>query len=347
MGFFSLRKSFVVKGGRTNAQPAPLWSHEPQGNLVITFTPTTPWAMFPPHVQTLDHPRIFRSYRRFLRSRCNVASGSHLLPSDHFDVWHKLTLQHHCLPFGPDEPPQCDVIRVTPPAHDNTGRLRNPWVPLFMYDETATGIQRYRAGRVRATFMPPNHLKKLYPKPLALVKLFTPFRRDTTETHGTYTTMPSLSSPSDRRIAAIPIDRFAMACPALLKHATCGYPWPPVPACSNESFIFSYLFGLHMSPDARLNENPRLRLHSRRVGAPTPELNPRYAFAMLVKVLRRDWLPEFPEKPYSAPERSWHPEDLVELIDITCQAQLQMMRNTFNLGNQYVETWFHTFYKGV
>ncbi|CAE6368386.1 unnamed protein product [Rhizoctonia solani] len=188
----------------------------PRPLLSIALQPTVPRVSGTTLVDTYGASDLMPALTRFLRPKCLAVGEDHyLLPTDRFDVWHKLTLHHDVLPFAPDEPAQRDVIRVKPPVRDHAGRLRDAGVfdvALVLDKPQAFGLKRYRAGRVRALFTLPRRLQHLHPGPLAYVELFAGFRPDQSATHAMYTTTRLGSLADGRRCAVVPIERISMAC---------------------------------------------------------------------------------------------------------------------------------------
>ncbi|KAG9088687.1 hypothetical protein FRC06_001914, partial [Ceratobasidium sp. 370] len=84
----------------------------------------------------------------FLRALCRfilIKTGQQplILPSDHFDVWHKLTLNHLLLPFAPSEPCHHDIVRAHPVVQDMAGRIKDAGIfdtALFTTDLDRFGL---------------------------------------------------------------------------------------------------------------------------------------------------------------------------------------------------------------
>ncbi|KAF8597217.1 hypothetical protein BDV93DRAFT_479616 [Ceratobasidium sp. AG-I] len=136
-----------------------------------------------------------------------------VFPSDTFDVWHKLTLDHQPVPFAPNEPSHQDVIRIRPSDNDEYGR-QAPGLfdtAIFLYRPQAVGLSRYRAGRVRALFTLPPRLQSTYSGRLAYVELFTRFTAPDSLAHGMHTVSQDLKD-GQRRGMIIPVEQLAMAC---------------------------------------------------------------------------------------------------------------------------------------
>ncbi|KAG9074686.1 hypothetical protein FS749_013730 [Ceratobasidium sp. UAMH 11750] len=157
---------------------------------------------------------LIRALRRFLLPIAQRRGEDLiLLPSDHFNVWHKLTLDHSCLPFAPNQPCHRDVVRAHPAVRDATGWVTTAGVfntVLFSVDPEGIGLNRYRAGRVCAMFTLPPSLQHLYPYPLAYVEFFTPFVPDATS-HRLYRTSQAYLD-GHRAFAAFPLSWIVMAC---------------------------------------------------------------------------------------------------------------------------------------
>jgi hypothetical protein len=90
---------------------------------------------------------LTQALKRFLAPRARALNEQqvYILPSDHFDVWHKLSLHHLPLPFSPDEPLHRDVIRAQAPIFDDRGRVKRPGVfdtALVLKDPDEFGLHR-------------------------------------------------------------------------------------------------------------------------------------------------------------------------------------------------------------
>ncbi|KAG9082908.1 hypothetical protein FRC06_004778 [Ceratobasidium sp. 370] len=155
-----------------------------------------------------------QALKKFLRPYTH--SRYYIVPSDYFDVWHKLTLYHLPLSFAPDEPSQCDVIRARPIACDTRGRVLRRREPafdtaLFLHDRHQFGLHRYRAGRVRAIFRLPERLHYLYSGELVYLELFTPFNPNPSSVHGLHTTSHA-NAIGKRQCIVVPIQDIALGC---------------------------------------------------------------------------------------------------------------------------------------
>ncbi|QRV99162.1 Zn-finger protein [Ceratobasidium sp. AG-Ba] len=160
---------------------------------------------------------------------------SPLLPSDRFNVWHKAVLKHVPLPFAPAQPCHRDMIRAQPPVHDNAGRVTKPGVfdtALFSCDPVAFGLNRYRAGRVRAIFTLPSRLHHVHSGPLVFLDFFKPFESNPTSTHGLHRTMP-LDSGSCASLV-LPLGWLGMSC-----HLAPDFSSPPSPTTIRQRFLFN------------------------------------------------------------------------------------------------------------
>ncbi|KAG9103180.1 hypothetical protein FRC07_010067 [Ceratobasidium sp. 392] len=171
-------------------------------------------------------PRIIPAITAFLNHRIGIPTHDVLLsPHNYLDVWHKLYLYHQPLPFAPFDPLRRDVVRASPPPARDTNNWLNAgaWdVALYLKKPNLTrssgderekhGIQRYRAGRVRAFFTLPAHLKYMYPGQLAYVELFAPFESIVSPFNGMHSTQPDLDARDRRRHLVIPVSDIALAC---------------------------------------------------------------------------------------------------------------------------------------
>ena len=96
-------------------------------------------------IDTYGATDLIRSLTQFLKPFPRENSFKPVIfPSDSFDVWHKLTLDHQLVPFAPNEPPHQDVIRIRLSDTKQYGRQ----VPglfdtaMFLYRPQATGLSR-------------------------------------------------------------------------------------------------------------------------------------------------------------------------------------------------------------
>ncbi|EUC56496.1 hypothetical protein RSOL_181130 [Rhizoctonia solani AG-3 Rhs1AP] len=202
------------------------WEASPTGQC-IDLDPDWSVAIKP----TLSHVAghcLIQSYGAVdLVSRVNdwleetIAAG--LLPplqfvtADHtFNVWHKVYLRHQPLVFDPDQPPRRDTVRAkpAPPVREGSKRDAPPGTfdtVLFLARPDETGIFWYRAGRVRAIFSLPPHLRDSYPDPLVYLDLFAPFPKSLAISHGMYTTTHD-EYRGTRRTLVIPVAWLVSAC---------------------------------------------------------------------------------------------------------------------------------------
>ncbi|KAG8773834.1 hypothetical protein FRC12_002290 [Ceratobasidium sp. 428] len=188
--------------------------HHPWPEFAIAMRPTR-HATLSQLVDDYGTTSLERALHSFLRPYARDNTWF-LLPHDDFNVWHKLTLYHHPLPFAPDEARQRDVIRVRPALRDQRGRSLLRIEPvfdtaLFLHDSSKFGIHRYRAGRVRAILQLPKRLQEMYSGVLAYLELFTPFDAEPAPEHLLHATSHARSGQT-RQYAVIPIERIVMGC---------------------------------------------------------------------------------------------------------------------------------------
>ncbi|KAG8718083.1 hypothetical protein FRC09_013184 [Ceratobasidium sp. 395] len=188
----------------------------PTPELAIAMNPTTRATMSELTAGDYGATSLARALKTFLRSYA-TSPYSKVLPHEQLNVWHKLALYHYPLSFAPDEPAQRDVIRARPAVRDARGRVLYRHEPafdtaLFIHDRREFGLQRYRAGRVRAIFRLPKRLHYLYDRELVYLELFTPFNAQPSPVHRLHTTSASRASPDTRRGMVVPIEDIALAC---------------------------------------------------------------------------------------------------------------------------------------
>ncbi|KAG8735173.1 hypothetical protein FRC10_010905 [Ceratobasidium sp. 414] len=172
---------------------------------------------------------------RFLRRLPTTRRGSDL-PLDQQDVvpvWTRCRLTHKRLPFLPSVEPQIDRIRTVLPSVDSEGRVKRPGafdVVLFEPEDNtgANGLHRkwldfvslvalliqlkgFQAGRIRAIFELPHHLKPYYNQKLAYLELFRPFSAGQQFLTNLHTTSHMMNG-TRRCAAVVPLSRLRMAC---------------------------------------------------------------------------------------------------------------------------------------
>ncbi|KAG9106241.1 hypothetical protein FRC07_008895 [Ceratobasidium sp. 392] len=163
---------------------------------------------------------ITSAITNFVTNRLNVPEHDVMLSRNHqLVVWHRLYLHHQPLPFAPFEPPRRDVVRASPPTLGPQGREKKPGVwdtALYLErpnrfdnsglnDSDKHGIQRYRAGRVRAFFKLPGHLRDHYPGQLAYLEVFDAFDSAPSSFSRMHSTKPAFDSRGRRRTIVVPI----------------------------------------------------------------------------------------------------------------------------------------------
>ncbi|KAG8769803.1 hypothetical protein FRC12_004732, partial [Ceratobasidium sp. 428] len=186
----------------------------PRPTLKMAVQPTRPRRTGHHLVSTYGTTDLIRSLDRFLKPLARDAGvNCRIFLSDTFDVWHILNLYHASIPFAPDEHLHRDAIRIRPPSTDTHGsRVKGLFdTALFLHRPQAFGLQRYRAGRVRAIFTLPSRLQSLYSGRLAYVELFTPFKNPVSSIHGMHSVSHDLKD-GQRRGLIIPVEQVAMAC---------------------------------------------------------------------------------------------------------------------------------------
>ncbi|KAG9123618.1 hypothetical protein FRC07_014486, partial [Ceratobasidium sp. 392] len=179
---------------------------------------------------------IIPAITSFLGRRLNQPSHNILISRhNRIHVWHKLYLHHESLSFAPFDPQRRDVVRASPRLRRS--QYRPPKEPVWdvaLYNEKLNrlrsnediyekhGLQRYRAGRVRALFTLPGHLKYLFSGPLAYVEVFAPFDASVSPFSGMHATRPELDSHGQRRVLVIPVSDIMLACHLAPKFHTTG-----------------------------------------------------------------------------------------------------------------------------
>lgn len=111
----------------------------------------------------------------------------------------------------------------------------------------------YRAGRVRAIFALPHHLRSWYSEPLVYLDLFSRFSTSRTPFHGMHTTSHDLDDVRRRRSIVLPLSDVVAACHLApqLKHFKAANPFRPYDdyLSTAQHFFFNhysnhFIFGL-------------------------------------------------------------------------------------------------------
>ncbi|KDN43805.1 hypothetical protein RSAG8_05798, partial [Rhizoctonia solani AG-8 WAC10335] len=155
----------------------------PNPTRYLAATPTVTNIRIRDVVNDYQASNFISGITSFLTRRCGVDRHNVLVsPENYVNVWHKLYLRHPAPLFAPFDPIRRDVVRAKPPKRGEPGiwdvalylerpnRLR---ASNDIYEKH--GIERYRAGRVRAISTLPSQLRLFYPGPLAYLDVFTPF----------------------------------------------------------------------------------------------------------------------------------------------------------------------------
>jgi hypothetical protein len=134
----------VEVGGETEASDLPLEVEYPHPIHALAMWPTQKGLCERDLIDQYGASDLLPALKVFLgQSPCG--QRLFLLPSDLFDVWHKLTLNHLPLFFAPDEPLHRDVVRAQPAIADGHGGLRRQPTfdtALFLKDPDAFGPHR-------------------------------------------------------------------------------------------------------------------------------------------------------------------------------------------------------------
>ncbi|KAG8713982.1 hypothetical protein FRC09_018121, partial [Ceratobasidium sp. 395] len=183
----------------------------PSPHVSIPITPTAGSVQGLDIIGTYGAADLIPALHQYLnknKPRQNIPST--FFPTAHhsFPVWHRLYLHHQPLPFDPEHRKR-DVIRARP----KSACLDEAFdIALLAYRPDEFGLQRYRAGRVRAIFSLPKGLEWLCPHPLVYVELFTQFSSTVTPFHCLNTTSHALTSERKRRVAIVSIHDVIAAC---------------------------------------------------------------------------------------------------------------------------------------
>ncbi|KAG9086517.1 hypothetical protein FRC06_003041, partial [Ceratobasidium sp. 370] len=136
-----------------------------------------------------------------------------LSEESYFKLWRRCKLHHHRLPFYPVLEPQTDFVRAFPPNIDAEGRvLRQGFFDVVLFSPTSDdrqdkeGIHRLEAGRVRAIFELPKHLRSTCSEKLVYLERFEPFSERRSRTTDLYTTRHAVHN-GRRAACVVPLSR--------------------------------------------------------------------------------------------------------------------------------------------
>ncbi|KAG8767272.1 hypothetical protein FRC12_006332 [Ceratobasidium sp. 428] len=145
-----------------------------------------------------------------LIDKLHVAPDQAVLSPDHVvPVWHRFSLRHRPLPFAPREPRKRDVVHA---RREQPKRVAAFDTVLFLHAPEKSGLERYRAGRVRAIFALPSHLQDVSARRFVYLELFAPFTHTVSPFHRMYTTSHSIRTNQKRMTTIIPISDIVLAC---------------------------------------------------------------------------------------------------------------------------------------
>jgi hypothetical protein len=216
----------------------------PQPELALPLQPTR-WVMCQGLIDKYSTTNLLQALTTFLGPRAH-SKRLFFVPSDEFDIWHKLTLYHLPHSFAPNKPLHHDVIHVRLPLHDNLGRLRREGVfdttlfvdnpdgfrlhcvsLLFLFYLThpyslrlpvhslscanVLSLAGYRASRVRAIFRLRPQLQRIYSNKLVYIELFMLFNNALSSVHQLHTTSHNQFEGQCQAVV-IPLADIAMAC---------------------------------------------------------------------------------------------------------------------------------------
>ena len=143
--------------------PAVSEMHYPRPSISIAKRPTVPRVPGRVLIMSYGATDLLRALRRFLLPKARLRGEKFLLlPSDHFDVWHKATLHHLPLTFTPDQPCHRDVIRVHPITRDAASRV----VGVGTFDTALFPASHKLSGLCRKPTHHPS-LNIMFAKPLS------------------------------------------------------------------------------------------------------------------------------------------------------------------------------------
>ncbi|KAG9080009.1 hypothetical protein FRC06_007185, partial [Ceratobasidium sp. 370] len=152
--------------------------HQPLPNIKIAKRPPHPSTLGAHLINAHGATDLIPAITRYLGREYPNHPPLYLAEESAFQVWTRCTLQHRPLPFSPLVGSHVDSVRAFPATYDLDGRRdRTAYFDTVLIEEfpDRPGLHRYRAGRVRAIFRLPVHLRRLCPDHLVFVELFGEF----------------------------------------------------------------------------------------------------------------------------------------------------------------------------
>ncbi|KAG8794679.1 hypothetical protein FRC12_022574 [Ceratobasidium sp. 428] len=218
----------------------------PRPRRHIAAKPTKPKMPIKDVARKYGAPELLPAITAFMTNRLGLPEHDvQLAETIKIDVWHKLYLYHQPLAFAPLERLRRDVVRagVPIPSTDSRRHAGRFW-DTALYREQPNrfssrtghadgekhGMQRYRAGRIRAIFTLPGNLQRYYAGHLAYVEAFKAFDSNVSPFSKMWATQPDFDSRNRRRVLVMPVTEIDMAChlppkfhrlPENLKLASC------------------------------------------------------------------------------------------------------------------------------
>ncbi|KAG8685637.1 hypothetical protein FRC09_014619, partial [Ceratobasidium sp. 395] len=198
------------QGGNAAADPPRF---HPVPEYVTAKTPTIPNVPLTYLAEHHGAPKIHTALRTFVRRNCPGTTSADVEADFKLNLWSRTRLVHSPPPFKPSEGPSLDVIRAWPEKIDRFQRICRParfdTVLVLMYPNRS-GIQRYRAGRVKAIFEIPQR-RELYEGKLAYVEMFGEIPPQPEAPVGLFTSTRSIQG--GQRIAAVfPLEDLRLTC---------------------------------------------------------------------------------------------------------------------------------------
>ncbi|KAG8732610.1 hypothetical protein FRC11_012268 [Ceratobasidium sp. 423] len=210
---------------QSSVDPEPVYYPNPTRHMATT--PTVKGITIQEVVNRYHASNMIPAITDFLIRRLGLSHGTAKLlsPQNYVGLWHKLSLRHPPPSFAPFDPIRRDVVRASPPTRGNPAT----WdVALYLERPNRVGaerdlhekhgIERYRAGRVRAFFHLPAHIRYLYPGPLAYLELFTPFSAPISPFNKLNSTTLDFEPAGPRRTLVIPVSDIVLACHLIPKY---------------------------------------------------------------------------------------------------------------------------------
>ncbi|QRV92732.1 hypothetical protein RhiJN_20750 [Ceratobasidium sp. AG-Ba] len=197
----------------------------PNPNHVVAKTPTL-HVTAKELVDDYGATRLFPAIDVFLKSLDRSHQSLPAYDDQLFNIWTRARLFHSAAPFNMADGSWIDVIRAHPSRRDvfervtRRARFDVVFISGISTREDKVGVQRYRAGRVRAIFELPGYVKHRYSEPLVYVDLYENWSPHPVAPTGLFTVKRKFTARGLRACAVIPLSDIPLTCHLAPKYDT-------------------------------------------------------------------------------------------------------------------------------